>query len=972
MDNGRVVTVRCWSKTRIKTKNLSRLNISLVLALCPLLLLNGCAGLVSGQQQSASASFAVSPQSVNFGKVAAGQKTSQNVMVTNTGNAAITLEQATFSNSQFGMSGMTLPATMAAGQSSNITVWMSGTKAGTVSGTMSVQGDAGTAPTVVNLSGTVTATAAPQVSLNSTSIDFGTVSVGSKGTTNLVVSNGGTADLVISLINVNGAEFGISGIATPRTVSAGQSISASVTFSPTATGSATGGIAITSNDPTTPTTNVTLTGNGTTAALGQLSASPTNVGFGNVASGSSASQNVTLTNTGSAAVKISSVVAAGTGFSASGVAVPATLNPSQTATLAVKFAPASVGNATGTITIANNGSGPALVIGLTGTGTAAPAGKLTASTTSLSFGTVATGSNAAQSITLTNSGNAAVHISSVVAAGTGFTVSGLTTPAILNTGQAATLSVKFAPTTPGNATGTVKVTSDAPGSPLTINLSGTGAQAGLSVSPASFNFGSIVDGQTKSQNFTLTNTGTAALTVTQISATGAGYSASGLSTPATIAAGKTATFSVLFAPTTAGTLNGSVSIASNAPNSPNAVALSGSGIAASVTISANPSSVSFGSVTAGSSSTKSVTVTNSGNSNMTISQVSVNAKDVTATGITTPVTLAPGKSAAMSLAFSPKSAETVTGNVTVTSSQGSSAVIPVSASAVQAGVTITPSSVNFGNVTVGEPNSQTMQLSNSGTGVLTVTQLSVTGSGFTSSSVNLPLSLNPGTSSTFNVQFAPQTAGSVTGSVSIVSNAPTSPSMVALSGNGIAATATISLSASSLSFGSLTTGNAATQNVTITDTGNANVTISGISIAGAGFTLSGAGTPVTLSPSQKLTIGVQFSPSSAGSVTGSVTIASNATGSPATVSLSGTGVASAQHSATLNWNASTSSVSGYNVYRSTVSGSGYTKVNSSLVGGVTYTDSSVQSGQTYYYVTTAVDSDGDESSYSNEAQAVIP
>jgi fibronectin type 3 domain-containing protein len=141
---------------------------------------------------------------------------------------------------------------------------------------------------------------------------------------------------------------------------------------------------------------------------------------------------------------------------------------------------------------------------------------------------------------------------------------------------------------------------------------------------------------------------------------------------------------------------------------------------------------------------------------------------------------------------------------------------------------------------------------------------------------------------------------------------------------------------------------------------------------GTGFTLSGAGTPVTLSPAQKMTIGVQFSPSAAGNDAGTVIIASNATGSPATITLSGTGVAPTQHSVSLSWDASTSTVSGYNIYRSTVSGSGYAKVNSSLDGSLSFTDSSVQSGQTYYYVTTAVDSSGDESAYSNEVQANIP
>jgi fibronectin type 3 domain-containing protein len=136
--------------------------------------------------------------------------------------------------------------------------------------------------------------------------------------------------------------------------------------------------------------------------------------------------------------------------------------------------------------------------------------------------------------------------------------------------------------------------------------------------------------------------------------------------------------------------------------------------------------------------------------------------------------------------------------------------------------------------------------------------------------------------------------------------------------------------------------------------------------------MTGGGAPVTLSPSQNLTLTIQFSPTAAGILNGSISIVSNANGSPATVSLLGTGVAPVQHSVVLSWNASTSTVSGYNVYRSTVSGSSYTKINSSLVASLTYTDSTVQSGKTYYYVTTSVDSSNSESAYSNEVSAPIP
>ena len=102
-------------------------------------------------------------------------------------------------------------------------------------------------------------------------------------------------------------------------------------------------------------------------------------------------------------------------------------------------------------------------------------------------------------------------------------------------------------------------------------------------------------------------------------------------------------------------------------------------------------------------------------------------------------------------------------------------------------------------------------------------------------------------------------------------------------------------------------------------------------------------------------------------------IASNASNYPTTtISLSGSGVQVLSHSAALAWVASTSSVAGYNVYRGTSSGGPYTKQNASLLGVMTYSDSSVVPGQTYYYMVTAVNSSNIESAYSNEVSAAIP
>jgi Abnormal spindle-like microcephaly-assoc'd, ASPM-SPD-2-Hydin/Transmembrane protein 131-like N-terminal len=303
----------------------------------------------------------------------------------------------------------------------------------------------------------------------------------------------------------------------------------------------------------------------------------------------------------------------------------------------------------------------------------------------------------------------------------------------------------------------------------------------------------------------------------------------------------------------------------------------------------------------------------------------------------------------------------------VTSSAATLTVNPAPAPAIQ----VSPTSINFGNAVVGISLSQALIIRNTGTATLTISQVTATGSALSVSGFSLPLNVSAGQQTTITVAFLPTVVGSASGNISIVSNAPTSPTSVGLSGTGIAATLTLGINPPSLSFGNVTTGtSSAAQNVTITNTGNSSVTISQINLTGAGYSMTGGSAPVTLTPSQNLTLSVQFSPTAAGTINGSISIVSTATGSPATVPLSGTGIV--QHSVALTWNASTSTVAGYNVYRSTVSGGPYAKINSSLVAALNYTDSTVQSGTTYYYVTTAADSSGNESVFSNQVSATIP
>jgi hypothetical protein len=149
------------------------------------------------------------------------------------------------------------------------------------------------------------------------------------------------------------------------------------------------------------------------------------------------------------------------------------------------------------------------------------------------------------------------------------------------------------------------------------------------------------------------------------------------------------------------------------------------------------------------------------------------------------------------------------------------------------------------------------------------------------------------------------------------------------------------------------------------------VTISQVMVAGAGFNSTGAN-GIILSPGQSTMLTVTFAPSASGAASGKITVSSNATNSPASISLSGTGMAPKAHTVVLTWNAGTSAVTGYNCYYSMVPGGPYQKANISPMTGTTYTESDVQSGSTYYYVVTAVNASNQESGYSSEVSAIVP
>jgi hypothetical protein len=210
--------------------------------------------------------------------------------------------------------------------------------------------------------------------------------------------------------------------------------------------------------------------------------------------------------------------------------------------------------------------------------------------------------------------------------------------------------------------------------------------------------------------------------------------------------------------------------------------------------------------------------------------------------------------------------------------------------------------------------------------------------------------------------------------VTITDNASGSPQTVSLSGTGTGTAALVSLSPTSLAFGNQPVDmTSSAQTVTLSNTGNAALSITSLALTGTNASdFAQANTcGSSVAAGANCTIAVMFTPSVTGTEAASLSIADNRSGSPQTVPLSGAGT----HDVILSWTASTTSgVVGYNVYRGTTSGGeSATPLNSSPINGTTYSDETVQAGQTYYYVVTAVASDdGTQSAYSNQTSSTVP
>jgi hypothetical protein len=312
----------------------------------------------------------------------------------------------------------------------------------------------------------------------------------------------------------------------------------------------------------------------------------------------------------------------------------------------------------------------------------------------------------------------------------------------------------------------------------------------LSISATSVAFGNVVMNSVVARTVTLTSSGTGPLTVTGATVSGAGFTLTSTTFPMTLNPGQTATLSVAFDPTAVGAATGQLTVSSNSSAAPAAIALSGTGVAQLSGFSCSSASMSG---------------TGTDICSVTISQpapaggfrITLSSNNAAVTVPTVVVVAANSTTAQVKASVTPVSTAQVANlsasDGTVTKSFALQLNLPVPT------LSIGASSMAFGTVAVNAAATQSVTLTSSGTGPVTVSGATVTGAGFALKPTTFPMTLNPGQTATLSVEFDPTAPGAAAGQLTVSSNSSVATAAIPLSGTGGAQLSGFSCSKASMS-----------------------------------------------------------------------------------------------------------------------------------------------------------------------------
>jgi hypothetical protein len=645
---------------------------------------------------TAIAPVTLSPSSAGFGSFAVGAtSTAKTFTLTNNQSIALSITSTLFGGpfvldtsavTTCPVSGGVVSGSLAANSSCVIGVDFQPTAVGPAAGgQIKVIYNASNSPQVAALAGTGIAA----VAVSPGTLAFGNVQTGTTSAPKTVtVTNNQPNTLTIGSLAVTpGTPYAIDPSSTclSSAVASGASCTVVLTFTPTSLGAApTSALTITDDAALGSPQTVNLTG----AGVGQVTLSPTSLAFGTVDVNNAVTKNVTVTNNLGISLTISTITGFPAAYTQSNVANSCTpglvVASGGNCVIAVTLTATAAGAQPGTISV--NDDAPTSPQKFTVSANAIAA-VVVLSPTSLSFAAqqVGTTSSPAKTVNLNNGQTVALNISGATITGPNSSDFNVTTtcplfPASLAVGGNCPLQVTFTPGASGTRTATLNVNDDAPGTPQTITLTGSGS-APVTVLPGLLTFTSPVGSTSAYQNVTITNASTGSVLFTGLLLSGDFIQTSTDcgALPFTLAPGGHCKVSLSFNPSIGGTRDGQLQVYDTAPTSPQVINLTGAG---TWPLTLSPSSLSYSAQTVNTSSpAKIITLTNHETESETFTLGTTGDFTATSNCGTGTMPIAANSSCLVYVTFTPSSASPSTrnGTLTITDSAPGNVFCPVAA-----------------------------------------------------------------------------------------------------------------------------------------------------------------------------------------------------------------------------------------------------------------------------------------------------
>jgi len=565
--------------------------------------------------------------------------------------------------------------------------------------------------------------------------------------------------------------------------------------------------------------------------------------------------------------------------------------------LTITFKPDTAGAKNAAFSIGHNASGSPNIVTLAGIGIAPI---IAIDSPLVDFGSVTVGNYVNKTITISNMGSADLKITALSFTGVDsslFTFSPANTlPITVTPSNSTTVTVRFTPTTTKSDSAMLRIVHNATGSPSLVQLVGSGVVIApvILIEPASLDFGDVDIDTFLTKKIKIKNIGNADL---RIDSLGFGKFVGGnttlfnfdtlVITPITIVAGDSNIFKIRFVPGgVVGAKSAELTIRHNAAGYTSIVPLTGIGTAAPFIVIDTPS-INFGRIYVGDIGQGTLKIRNIGNADLIISTVSLGGVDGSLFTVDTSVVsrlpiVVPARWGSTELAvnFIPKEGRDVSATFSVIhNAVGSPSTVQLVGTGLGAGVKMI-SSIDFGDVMVDSPKIINVTVTNIGNINLIISDITFVGgdgSLFTLTNSPLPMVVPPSDSTVFRVRFLPSYAGFSTTTIRMLSNAPTSPTIVPIGGNGIRIPV-IRVSPSPLDFSNVLVDSMVFRTIKIVNRGSADLVISALGISGpdAGlFTYSGPAWPRNILPSDSAVYTIRFLTNSTGPKTAQFNIAHN-------------------------------------------------------------------------------------------------